>query len=132
MVFHCVIPQSSNSSRKSHWSELNIARIANALISVSNVTSCWDCLCYCLCHCLCHCLCLFIGLCHRLWSGHAPLSLWSNVSLVTSLWGRSLKVFSKCICLCHCLFVGRVMSPHHCDQMSLSSQVSRFTLLLCF
>ena len=61
------------------------------VISVSNVTSLWD----CFCHCVCHCLCL-------------------------------------CICLCHCIFVGQVMSPHHSDQMSQTSQVCRVILLLCF
>ena len=76
------------------------------------------------------------------WSGHVASSHWSNVSKVTSLWGCFLKVFSKCICLCHCnclclclchcLFVGQVMSSHHSDQMSQTSQVSRVTLLLCF
>ena len=33
-----------------------------------------------------------------------------------------------CICLCHCLFFGQVMSPHHSDQMSQRSQVSRIAL----
>ena len=37
-----------------------------------------------------------------------------------------------CICVCHCIFFGQVMSPHHSDQMSQGSQVSRVTLLLCF
>merc|ERR1711956_129384 len=51
------------------------------------------------------------------------------------------KVFSKCICLCHCLclciclchylFFGQVMSPHHSDQMSQRSQVSRVALWRC-
>ena len=76
------------------------------------------------------------------WSVRVSSSLWSNVSKVTSLWDRSLKVLSKCICLCHCLclclcichclFVGQVNSPHHSDQVSQRSQVSRVTLLLCF
>ena len=29
-------------------------------------------------------------------------------------------------------FFGQVMSPHHPDEMSQGSQVSRVTLLLCF
>ena len=68
-------------------------------------------------------------------SCHVSSSLWSNVAKVTSLWDRSLMEFSKCIflchclflciCLCHCLFLGQVMSPHHSDQMSQRSQVSR-------
>ena len=51
---------------------------------------------------------------------------------------RSFKVFSKCICHCHCLclciclccclFFGQIMSPHHFDQMSERSQVSRIAL----
>ena len=35
-----------------------------------------------------------------------------------------------CICLCHCLFFGQVMSPHHSDQMSQRSQVSRVALCM--
>ena len=44
--------------------------------------------------------------------------------------------FSKCICLCnclcHCLFFGQVMSPHHSDQMSQRSKVSRMALWKSF
>ena len=36
-----------------------------------------------------------------------------------------------CICLCHCFFLGQVMSPHHSDQMSQRTQVSRIALLRC-
>ena len=85
------------------------------------------------CICLRHCLCLRIFHCHS----HVTSSLWSNV---TSLYDRSLKVLSKCICLCLCLclclciflyhflFFGQIISPHHSDQMSLRSQVSRIAL----
>ena len=47
--------------------------------------------------------------------------------------GLLLRVFSKCLCQCHChcLFVGHVMSPHHSDQMSQRSQVSRVALWGC-
>ena len=99
--------------------------------SVSKVTSPWDCSlkvlskCICLCHCLCLCLCI----CLFFWSGHVSSSFWSNVSKVTSLWDRSFKVLSKYIC--HCLFLGQVMSPHHSDQMSQRSQVSRVALYRC-
>ena len=77
------------------------------------------------------------------WSGHVSSSLWSNVSMVTGLLGRSFRVFSKCLChclclclchclcLCNCLFVGQVMSPHHSDQMSQRSQVSRIAPWRC-
>ena len=38
--------------------------IVRIVISVSNVTSLWDCLCHCLCNCLClcicHCHCIFL------------------------------------------------------------------------
>ena len=54
------------------------------------------------CHFLCLCLC------------------------ICSLNNFSLSFF--CICLCHYLFVGQVMCPHHSDQMSQRSQVSRVTL----
>ena len=37
-----------------------------------------------------------------------------------------------CLCLYHCLFVGQVMTPHHSDQMSQKSQVSRIALWACF
>ena len=77
------------------------------------------------------CLCLF-------WSCHVFSSLWSNVSMVKILKDCSLKVFSKCIChghcrclclcLCRCLFVGQVMFPHHSDQMSQRSKVSKIAL----
>ena len=86
-------------------------------------------------------LSLSLSLCLSLpffWSGHVSSSLGSNVSKVTGLLDCSLKLFSKCICLCnclclciclcHCLFFGQVMSPHHSDQMSQRSQVSRVTL----
>ena len=33
-----------------------------------------------------------------------------------------------CICLCHCLFFGQIMSPHHSDQISQMSNVSRMAL----
>ena len=59
------------------------------------------------------------------------------ITLIKCLNGhRSLeslfRVFSKCLChclclclcLCHCLFVGQVMSPHHSDKMSQWSEVS--------
>ena len=36
-----------------------------------------------------------------------------------------------CICLCHCLFFGQIMSPHHSDQMSQRSKVSRIALWRC-
>ena len=48
-----------------------------------------------------------------------------SVSSVTNLWD----------CLCHCvslcLFVGQVRSPHHSDQISQMSQVSRIALWRC-
>ena len=74
------------------------------------------------------------------YEGYDELITLSNVSKVTSLWDCSLKVLSKCICLCHCLclclclcyclFFGQVMYPHHSDQMSQKSQVSRVALCM--
>ena len=71
------------------------------------------------------------------WSGHASSPLWSNVSIVKSPKDRSFKVFSKCIChclcicLCRCFFVGQVMFPHHSDQMSQWSKVTKNALWRC-
>ena len=40
-------------------------------------------------------------------------------------------IVRKCNCLCLCLLVGHLMSPHHSDQMSQRSQVSRIALWRC-
>ena len=61
---------------------------------------------------------------------YVPIYRVYNILINWSGSGQKKKVskcISHCLCLrlCHCLFSGRVMSPHHSDQMSQRSQVSR-------
>ena len=46
--------------------------------------------------------------------------------------GSNLSNLYWCICLCICNFFVEVIFPHHSDQMSQRSQVSRIALCRCF
>ena len=71
--------------------------VVKIVISVSNVTRLWDCLCHCLCHCLCLCICL----CHCIFFGQVmspnhsdQMSQRSHSQVSTvALWRCSLNIF---------------------------------------
>ena len=97
----------SNSGKSEHdvWKNLkkkNIARIANGVTVTVNVEI----------------VVLNCQKCNQCLKGHKSLGLFFEGVLHFSL-SFSFLLF------CHCLFVGKVMSPHHSDQKSQGSQVSR-------
>ena len=67
--------------------------IVRILISVSNVTSVWDCLCHCLCHCLCPCHfhCLFV--CQAMSPHHSDQMSQRSQVFRVALWRCSLNAF---------------------------------------
>ena len=106
--------------------------------NVSKVTSLQDCSlkvfskCLCLCLCHCHCLCLFFARSSLLiiliicLKGHMSLELLSGRVLYLYL-SLSLSLYLSL----SSPFFGQVISPHHSDQMSQGSQVSRVALWRC-
>ena len=77
--------------------------------------------------------CLLITL-NKSLKGHKSLGLLLGcvfkMSLSLSL-SLSLCLSLYCLCICLCLFFGQVMSPHHSDQMSQRSQVSKIAHWRC-
>ena len=66
-------------------------------------------------------------------SSHGLQPLWYHgirSQTISSL--QSVSIILVHICICIRIFVGHVMSPHHSDQLSQKSQVSRIALWRCY